>query len=284
MIHFGSAGNPEDFYEKGYKKSEDMPKYLAEMGLNAYEYECSRGVRISEEKAKKLKEEAEKYGISLSVHSPYYISLSTQEEEKKIKTIQYITDSMRAAKNMGADRVVVHAGALLGLERSYAVESACSLLQRAMQEADKQGLGEIHICPETMGKINQLGDSKEIIQMCLLDDRFLPTIDFGHLYCRHLGTLQTKEDWKKELEMYIDALGYERMKHFHSHFSHMEYSKGGEKRHVTFKEEGYGPDFQVIAEVLHELKLEPTIVCESAGTQSLDAKQMKEIYEKTKKE
>ena len=59
-----------------------MPKFLAEMGLDAYEYQCSRGVRISDEKAAKLKEAAEKYNISLSVHSPYYIPLSTQEEAK----------------------------------------------------------------------------------------------------------------------------------------------------------------------------------------------------------
>lgn len=284
MIHFGSAGNPEDFYQKGYKKSEEMPKYLAKMGLNAYEYECSRGVRISQEKCLFLKEEAKKYGIVLSVHSPYYISLSTQEEEKKEKTIQYILDSMKAANNMGATHVVVHAGALLGLEREFAVKSACELLKRAMEEADKQGLGNIHLCPETMGKMNQLGDSKEIIRMCLVDERFIPTIDFGHLYCRYLGQRITKEDWKKELELYITALGYERMKHFHSHFSHMEYTKGGEKRHVTFAEAGYGPNFDEVAKALIELKLEPTIVCESAGTQSVDAKKMKEIYETLKKE
>ena len=168
-MKFGPAGNDDAFYNAGYKNSEEMPKFLAEMGLDAYEYQCSRGVRISDEKAAKLKEAAEKYNISISVHSPYYISLSTQEEAKKISTIKYITDSMAAAKKMGATKVVVHAGALLGLEREYAVDSACALLKRALEEADKLGLGDITICPETMGKINQLGDSKEIILMCKVD-------------------------------------------------------------------------------------------------------------------
>lgn len=283
MIKFGSAGNPQDFYDKGYKKSEQMPKYLSEFGLDAYEYECSRGVRISDEKAQLLKEESKKYKISLSVHAPYYISLSSQEAEKQEKSIQYIIDTMKAAKKIGATKIVVHAGALLGLERSFAVKSACKLLKRAMEKADELGLGDIIICPETMGKENQLGDSNEIIKMCKVDERFIPTIDFGHLYSRHLGQIKTKEDWQKELEKYINELGYERMKYFHSHFSHMEYTKMGEKRHVTFAEEGYGPDFNVIAEVLQELKLEPTIICESAGTQSIDAKQMKDIYQNLKK-
>jgi len=280
MIKFGPAGNDDKFYEEGYKNSEQMPEFLNKMGLDAYEYQCSRGVRISDDKAKKLKETAEKYNIDLSVHSPYYISLSTQEEAKKESTIKYIIDTMIAAEKMGARRVVVHAGALLGLDRAYAVESSCKLLKRAKEEADKLGLQDIHICPETMGKINQLGDSKEIIQMCKVDDSFIPTIDFGHLYCRSLGALQTAEDWEKELQMYIDELGYERMKHFHSHFSKMEYTQnGGEKRHVTFEDEGYGPYFENVAKALKKLNLEPTIICESAGTQSIDAKHMKEIYE-----
>lgn len=276
-MKFGPAGNAESFYEAGYKNSEQMPKYLSEIGLDAYEYQCSRGVKVSDEKAAKIKQEAEKYNISISVHSPYYISLSTQEEAKQISTIKYITDSMAAAKKMGATRVVVHAGALLGLDREYAVESACKLLKRALDEADKLGLGDITICPETMGKINQLGDSKEIIKMCKIDERLIPTIDFGHLYCRYLGALKTCEDFEKELQMYIDELGYERMKHFHSHMSRMEYTlNGGEKNHVTLSDTEFGPDYKEVIKAIKKLKLEPTIICESAGTQAIDAKEMKD--------
>lgn len=281
-MKFGPAGNDDSFYEAGYKKSYQMPEYLNKIGLDAYEYQCSRGVRVSDEQAEKIKEEATKYGISLSVHSPYYISLSTQDEEKKQSTIKYITDSMMAAKKMGATRVVVHAGSLLGLDREYAVDSACALLKRAYEEADKLGLSDITICPETMGKINQLGNSKEIIKMCKVDDRLIPTIDFGHLYCRELGRLKTEEDFVNELQMYIDELGYDRMKHFHSHLSQMEYTEnGGEKRHVTFNE-GFGPDYEAILRAIKKLKLEPTIICESAGTQTRDSKIMKEYYETIK--
>lgn len=279
MIKFGVAGNPDDFYDKKYKVSEQMPKYLSDMGLDAYEYQCSRGVRISDEKCTKLREEANKYNILLSVHAPYYISLSTQEEEKREKTIKYITDTMEVAKKMGATRIVVHAGTLLGLDREYAVESSCKLLKRAYDVADNLGLSDIIICPETMGKINQLGSSEEIIKMCLVDERLIPTIDFGHLYCRSIGNLNSIDAWEEELKMYIDKLGYDRMKNFHSHFSKMEYTQnGGEKRHVTFNDKEYGPHFEHVLCVLDKLKLSPRIICESAGTQSIDALKMKEMY------
>ena len=45
-MKFGPAGNPESFYAAGYKNSEQMPKYLSEIGLDAYEYQCSRGVKF----------------------------------------------------------------------------------------------------------------------------------------------------------------------------------------------------------------------------------------------
>lgn len=278
MIKFGVAGGPEAFYIEN-KYSYQMPSYLAKNGIDAYEYQCSRGVKVSDELAVKLKEESKNHNILLSVHAPYYISLSTQDEENKKKTIKYITDTMKVAKKMGADRIVVHAGALLGLEREYAVESACKLLKRALDEADSMGLGDIVICPETMGKINQLGDSKEIIQMCKVDERLIPTIDFGHLYSRSVGKLNTYEAWMDELSMYINELGYDRMKNFHAHFSHMIYTEnGGEKCHVKFEDEGYGPDFNNVCKALIDLNLEPRIICESAGTQDVDAKIMKNIY------
>ena len=278
MLKFGVAGGPEAFYVEN-KHSYQMPSYLNKIGLDAYEYQCSRSVKVSDDIINKIREEASKYSVQLSVHAPYYISLSTQDEEKQVNTIKYITDTMIVAKKMGADRIVVHAGALLGLDREYAVESACKLLKRALDEADKLGITGVTVCPETMGKINQLGDSKEIIQMCKVDKRLIPTIDFGHLYSRSIGKLNSYSLWKQELQMYIDELGYERMKNFHAHFSHMIYTeKGGEKCHVKFDDEGYGPDFSQVCRAILDLKLEPRIICESAGTQDVDAKIMKKIY------
>ena len=165
MVKFGVAGGTDTFYVE-HKNSYEMPEYLKNMNLDAYEYQCSRGVRVSQKLAEKIKEEAQKNNILLSVHAPYYISLSTQDEVKKEKTINYIIDTMKVAKIMGADRIVVHAGALLGLDREYAIESACELLKKALDRADSLNLGDITVCPETMGKINQLGDSKEIIKLC----------------------------------------------------------------------------------------------------------------------
>ncbi len=279
MIKFGPGGNCEDFYANGGKSSLEIPEWLNKNGLNAYEYECGRGVRISEESANRLGELAKEFGIALSVHAPYFTNISSVETERIDKTIGYIMQSAVAAKNMGATRVVVHMGAAKDITRRYAMEISKTTMERALKELDNACLGDITLCPETMGKINQMGTLEEVVELCMMDERLLPTIDFGHLNARSIGGVNTKEDYEFIINKMHKKLGEYRAKNFHAHFSKIEFTKGGEKKHVTFDNTEYGPLFEPLAEVLVERELTPTIICESAGTQTKDALYMKNCYD-----
>jgi deoxyribonuclease-4 len=274
---FGTAGNPESFYEAGFKTSIQMPQYLSSLGLSAYEYQCGKGVNISEKTASELGKRALEYKISLSIHSPYYINLANGDEERRKKNISYILQTLEVAKWMGATRVVVHAGSLMGMTRQEALEIAKITLRKTLDIADGEGYGDIAICPETMGKVNQLGDLNEVIELCKLDERLIPTIDFGHLNARTLGGLAKTSDFALIFNQLRQGLGEYRMKHFHSHFSRIEYTRGGEKRHLTFEDNVYGPDFWPVAELICERGASPVIICESAGTQAIDAVTMKNM-------
>lgn len=277
---FGPAGADYRFAEEGHKSSLEMCEWLSEMGLDAYEYQCNRGVKIKEAMARKLGETALQFKIALSVHAQYYINLATPELEKREKSINYILETLTAADWMGATKIVVHSGAAAKIDRGVALKNAKETLLEAQRRSDERGLGHIRICPETMGKINQLGDLDEVMELCRLDERFLPTIDFGHLHTRGMGCLNTTDDFKAVLDVMEDRIGLERTKIFHSHFSKIEFSQGGEKRHHTFADTQYGPDFEPLAELICARDLSPTFICESAGTQARDAKIMKDIYEK----
>lgn len=277
---FGPSGNSESFYDQGHKSSIDAPKWLSELGLDAYEYQCNKGVNISTEKAEQLGKEAEKYDIQLSIHSPYFISLSSKEEEKRNNSIKYIIDTLKVAKAMGAKRIVVHSGSCSGMDRRVALELAKDTLRRTLIEVKNLGLDDIHICPETMGKINQLGTLEEAMELCKLDDSFLPTIDFGHLHTRGLGCLNKYEDFEDIFDTIENSLGSDRLKIFHSHYSRIEFTEGGEKKHWTFSDTQYGPNFDFIAELVYKKKLSPTIICESRGTMAEDALEIKNLYKK----
>ena len=248
---FGPAGNSESFAAMGYKKTIQVPEYIVRMGLDAYEYQCGRGVRISEEAAREFGQKAREYSVTLSLHSPYYISLSSIEKEKRDGSIEYILQSARAADAMGAQRVVVHSGSCSKISREEALELAKDTLKRAYQALDEQNLGHIHLCPETMGKVNQLGTLEEVLELCLIDERLIPCIDFGHLNARTFGRLNSFEAVKEVFDKMEDKLGTFRMRQFHSHFSKIEYTlKGGEKCHLTFADTIYGPQFEPVAEMI----------------------------------
>ena len=275
---FGPAGNSESFKTMGYKHSLQVPEYIVKKGLDAFEYQCGRGVNIGEEKARDLGKIADEKGVALSLHAPYYISMSSVEEEKRLNSIRYILDSARAVNFMGGTRIVVHTGSCSKISREEALSLAIDTMKLAIKTLDDEGLSGVRICPETMGKINQLGTLEEVIALCKLDERLLPCIDFGHLNARTLGGSNSKEAYEKILDTIENELGQARLKEFHSHFSKIEYSQGGEKKHLTFEDRVYGPDFEPLMELIYKKNLSPTFICESAGTQAEDAKQMKDYY------
>lgn len=276
---FGPAGNSNSFFEKGYKHTLDVPKYLTEMGLDAFEYQCGRGVNIGEEKAALFGKAAAAAGITLSLHAPYYISMSSVDEEKRLNSVNYILSSARAANAMGADRIIVHTGSCGKISREDALNLAKDTMRLSLDALDREGLSHIHICPETMGKVNQLGTLDEVIALCELDERLIPCIDFGHLNARDLGFFKTFADYEGVFKAIGDRLGENRLKNFHSHFSKIEYTAGGEKRHLTFADTVYGPDFEPVMELTYKYGASIRFICESDGTQAEDAKQMKDYYE-----
>ena len=96
---FGPAGNAESF---PYKSSADAPRWLAELGLDCYEYQCGKGVNVREETARNIGAAAVAAGIRLSLHAPYFINLANPDPESLQKTIGYITAACQAADWMGA--------------------------------------------------------------------------------------------------------------------------------------------------------------------------------------
>lgn len=277
MITFGPGGNSLSWGNR--KFPDDLPQYLAEFGLNGYEIECGRGVRVSEATVQKLPALAEKFGICVSLHAPYFISLSSVEEEKRKNSVDYILQSARAAKAVGARKVVVHSGSCSKMTRAEATYLASQTLKNAQKALDAEGLSEIIICPETMGKINQLGTLEEVLELCGVDERFLPTVDFGHLNARTLGGIKSRGEYVKMLDKIENALGHERLSNMHIHFSKIEYTNGGEKKHLTFADTMYGPDYEPLMEEIAKRGLSPSIICESDGTQAEDAAAMKKFYE-----
>lgn len=278
MIKFGPSGNCNRFYDEGHKSSVEAPKWVAEQGLSLYEYSFGRGINISTQKANEIGAEGIKHGVEITVHAPYYINLANPDETMVKKSFGYILNSAQKAREFYGNRVVFHPSTVGKLTRQQAVELTLSRMKKLADLVVEYGYTDCLFCPETMGKINQIGDVQEVVEFCKVADFFVPTIDFGHINARTYGSLKTADDYDVLVKHVIDNLGYERANKMHVHFSKIEYSNGGEVRHLTFADNVYGPEFLPLAKVLKKYKLEPHVVCESDGTQADDAMEMKRIY------
>lgn len=276
---FGPGGNSEAFKAAGGRSTLQAPGFVKNIGLDAYEYEAGNGLSASEEMLAAVGIKAHEHGIKMSFHTPYFISLSSVEKEKREKSVEYIRQSAHASRFLDANIMVVHCGSCAKISRETAMEYATETLESAAQMLQDNGYKTL-LGIETMGKVNQLGTLSEVLTLCRISDRFAPVVDFGHLNARDRGVLKTVDDFKRIFEEISATLGAEYAENLHCHFSKIMYTEMGEKKHLTFEDDVYGPEFEPLAKAIVDLGVSPTIICESAGTQSDDALQMKLMYEK----
>lgn len=279
MIKFGPSGNSQSFYDEGNDGTEQAALFCKKRALDCFEYSFGRGVRMSDAKAVAIADAFRKEDVEISVHAPYFINFANPDEEMALKSFGYVLDSAKMLFKMGGNRLVFHPATEGKLSRAEAVALTADRLKRLRDLIYENGMQDIRYCPETMGKLAQIGTVEEVTSFCLIDPCFTPCVDFGHVNARERGSLKTVADYKIRLEYMLEKLGYERMKHFHVHFSKIMYSAKGEVKHLTFEDTLYGPEFEPLAVALKDLKLEPYIVSESAGTQAEDAAEMKRIYQ-----
>ena len=275
---FGPGGNGDLFYAEGGKSTLQAPSWLKNYGLDAYEYEAGNGLTAGEASLRAVGEAAKAAGILMSIHAPYFISLSGVEEEKRLKSIGYIEKTLWAAELLGADTIVIHSGSAGKISREKGMRLSFDTLARVAEAVGDNPSARLGI--ETMGKINQLGTLDEVIEQCKISPIYTPVVDFGHLNARVLGNAFPNVDsYRRVFNEIGERLGDAHARYLHCHFSKIEYTNAGEKKHLTFADSVYGPSFEPLAEAIVREGVCPRIICESAGTQAEDAKFMKNTYQ-----
>ena len=277
---FGPGGNSDSFYDEGKKSTVQAPEWVRLRGLDAYEYEAGNGLTAGEATLRKIGEEAKKHGVLMSFHTPYFISLSGVEEEKRLKSIDYISRSLAAAELLSADTIVIHTGSAAKISRAEAMRLAADTLVRNLEV---NGDTSIRMGLETMGKINQLGTLDEVIELCKISPKYCPVVDFGHMNARELGeAFPDVDSYRRVFDRIGNALGDVYAKTLHCHFSKIEYTNAGEKKHLTFEDTIYGSEFEPLAEAIAREGVAPRIICEPDGTMAEDALYMKNAYLRAK--
>ncbi len=270
---FGPAGVPPMFRVLG-AATNDTPRLLHEEGLDAFEYQAVRWgpkPQMKEVEARKLGEEAQKNDVRLSMHGSYFINLSGKREVVEASKRRMIACAT-AADWMDAYVMVFHTGFYGKFEKDYALKTCIQGLKEVSAEMKSLGI-KVKLGPETMGRKFQVGTIDEIIAINREVEGTQLVIDWGHLHALHQGTFKKMEDMRAVALKVEEELGTETLRSMHCHFSAIEFNAQGERKHHTL-DEGYGPDFRWLAEVIVEFGLHPTMICESPIL-DVDARKMK---------
>lgn len=270
-VRFGPAGRPTSY--KG--KTEQVCDYINEIGLNAFEYQATYGVRISKQSALKLRANAEENNILVSMHAPYYINLCSQKDETIKKSIERLVQSAKAAEWLNAYRIVFHTGFYTKYSPEEAMEKCKKAIEELLDKCESAGIKNYTFAPETTGKKSQVGSLDELINICQSFDNFVPTVDFAHMHARSGGSIKSKDDYAKIFDKIETELG---LSVLHSHFTKIEYTDAGEKKHHVLADENFGPPLTPLLELISENGFNVTIICETPFL-DIDAREMKKEYE-----
>ncbi|OPY25257.1 MAG: endonuclease IV [Methanobacterium sp. PtaU1.Bin242] len=274
-VRFGPAGNPP-----GYRgQTPEVCNYIRGRGLEAYEYQATYGVRISKQSALKLRDNSKENNILVSMHAPYYINLSSPKEDVVERSIQRLVQSARAAQWMGAYRIVFHPGFYTEFVPEDAMKKFHLAVNDLTEQLDSLGVSDYTFAPETTGKKSQLGSLEEIIEICRSHENFAPTVDFAHLHARSGGKVKNKDDYGEIFTKLEDELG---LKSLHSHFTHIEFTDKGERRHHILSDDSYGPPLEPLLLEIIERGWDVTLICETPLLDE-DALLMQRNYRKIQK-
>lgn len=277
MVYFGPSGASEEVVEEKMNKK-TQAEYLKSLGLTAYEHPFTFGVRITPKTQDELKDYFINSGIKISIHAPYYINFASSDDVQILKSNKYLLDSVIKAREIGADRVIFHPGSLTGQDREVALQNILNSLTDFVKLLDENNIHDVYICPETMGKHGQLGTVEEVAKMCAIDDRIIPCIDFGHINAFTLGELKNEQKYDEIFNLFINKLN---KKQIHIHFSRIEFTNKGEKRHLNLNDDSeFGPDYKQMLKSLKKFDAEVRIISESAGCQTTDSAILLNFYKK----
>lgn len=276
---FGPAGVPPTFRFMKASLAE-VPRLLHGEGLDAFEYEAVRWGKkpqIRKEEAERLGLQAAENDVWLSMHGSYFINFCGKKSIVEASKQRLVACAI-AAEWMRAHVVVFHPGFYGEKSAKEAFLSCLRALTEAVDVIRSLGIRDVKVGAETMGRVHQLGTLNEIMDLCQMVDQTQLVIDWSHLHARGGGKLSSVREFRKVVEDVESRLGTEAARDMHCHFTKIEFTDKGERRHHTLEEERYGPEFEMFAKVVTEFRLRPVVISESPIL-DLDAIRMRDILQ-----
>jgi len=282
---FGPAGMPPGF--KALKQPvTEVPRYLRDESLDSFEYQMVRWgpkPQIRKEVAEELGKKAYEHDIWLTAHGSYFVNLTSNNKETVEASKKRLLSCVTGASWMGAHIVVFHPGSYAGRPSRDVFETCAGGMEEVVESMRSLGITKVHLAPEMMGKPSQFGTVEEVLALCEKVDLTEPNVDWAHLHAREGGRFKTIDDVREVMDQIEKRLGTKALKNLHCHYSHIEFTDRGERRHHNLDRTEYGPDFKPLAKLIVERDLNPVVACETPNL-DVDAQKLRDMVLEERKQ
>ena len=269
-LFFGTGGTP---HSANGRSTIDGIRRIAELGLGCMEIEFVQGVRMGEAGARLVAEAAAEEGVTLTAHAPYFINLNARETEKIRASQERILQTARIGSVCGAVSIAFHAAFYLGDPPDKVYENVKKYLGEVISGLKREN-NRIWVRPEVMGKGSQFGTIEEILNLSTELEQVAPCIDFAHWHAR-TGAFNSYPEFAAVLDQTKEQLGKKALDNIHIHFSGIDYSNKGEKRHLNLKDSDLR--YTELLKALKDHAVKGVVICESPNLEE-DALLLQQTY------
>jgi len=267
---FGTAGVP---HSAETKSTVGGIERIVALGLGCMELEFVHQVRIGEETARRVAETAQRTGVRLTVHAPYYINLNAREPEKVAASQSRLLQAARAGALCGASSVAFHAAFNMG-DPPEAVYSAVRQRIAEVREELAAEDNRLWIRPELMGRATQFGDLPELLDLANEVELVAPCLDFAHWHAR-TGEHNSYDEFSAALSLVEERLGRAALENLHVHVAGIDYGPKGERKHLNLEESDM--DYVALLTALRDHGAGGVVICESPNLEE-DALLLRDTY------
>jgi deoxyribonuclease IV len=287
-IRFGTVSAPSSTPTPGTPAAIE---HIRRLGLDHLEIAWVQSVRVSDETCAQINAAADNYGVSLSIHAPYYINLNSQTTDLMAKSDERLLAAARKGFLAGAKDIIFHPGSYHTQPPEQVYERAKEKLLEITGILRQEGV-KVNLRPETMGKSAMFGSLEEVLELSRDVPGVAPCLDWAHLHARPGdGSFNSYEEFAAALEKVKTILGEKGLHNLHFHLSGIAYGPKGEKSHLPLNEADlryrdllqafvdYGVQGTTAVEAPEPFHVADALVFQATYRRLLDLKEGKELEE-----